>query len=810
MQQLTFNVVDNNGVWERIEHDFLARLPLRNLIWKGGLTQSARFIEQLDIKVTVGEEEEEKEKEAGGRLLNIFLLESDADADTYKAVLRGRVKAWAGRVAQRKGEGWLVVYAASAAEAQRAGSSGSKFLGMRATVFDRLRGDLPSGHVALLQAGAVESWNALVLAVRERVVQALEERVAGLADEMRRMDANRMLPGWNFCRFFVLKEGVVRLYRLMGLHDEALAQYDELEAVFFQLLGAQRLSWFSAFGGAAAGDDYSDVLDTGKRDYARQLAATTISLFDLRTYLFGRQAQLLVALGQHAALAERAQRFVATFGRSMREPGTGLSGAFVAAWTYSTCMNVAEILEGAEDGADARALAAAKAGFLAGARQQLDELGVLWQRLPREDNTGQPRMPNADLISVSNPVLAEALASDERFDQIYVRTCEQAAQYYGESGRRRFARAMHGDVAQLLARRGQWDGAARLLRTLVPGDDGDGDGAALSAMDVLALERLAECERRLGNARQSLECAVRLIAQRSDRHEESAAMLGELCGALRARTRVAGALFSAVGVAAVESSGALCVAVRIRSRVAAAADRVAAVLACGGGDGDGSHRLEIEFSARDVGLARGETAVLLTADAASCAGRFTVAAVLVAIGGAEFVAAASAPLAVRLAEHPASPAVRLGPACVADAGSRALRVAVHTRATRVAPGMCIRLFDARAGTPLPVTRCGHAGFAVADGGALVASAAMDAGLSVEADVALGGDPLGPPITAVTACALFSTPAGERRVFVGTASVDPAPALAVSAHAVALGGARVAVVLRAQCVADRLRLASLRA
>ncbi|KAJ2459065.1 hypothetical protein GGF42_001689, partial [Coemansia sp. RSA 2424] len=390
-----------------------------------------------------------------------------------------------------------------------------------------------------------------------------------------------------------------------------------------------------------------------------------------------------------------------------------------------------------------------------------------------------------------------------RFDQIYVRTCEQAAQYYGESGRRRFARAMQGDVAQLLARRGQWDGAARLLRTLVPGDDGD--GAALSAMDVFALERLAECERRLGNARQSLECAVRLIAQRSDGHEESAAMLGELCGALRPRSRVAGALFSAVGVAAVERSDALCVAVRIRSRVAAAADRVAAVLACGDG-----HRLEIEFSARDVSLARGESAVLLTADAASCAGRFTVAAVHVTIGGAEFVAAASAPLAVRLAEHPASPAVRLGPACAADAGSRALRVAVHTRATRVAPGMRIRLFDARAGTPLPVTRCGHAGFAVADGGALVASAAMDAGLSVEADVALGGDPQGPPITAVTVCALFRTPAGERRVFVGTASVDPAPALDVSAHAVALGDARVAVVLRAQCVADRLRLASLRA
>ncbi|KAJ2102223.1 hypothetical protein GGI16_003261 [Coemansia sp. S142-1] len=815
MQQLTLNIVDENGVWERIEQDFTSRLPLRNLIWKGGLTQSARFIEQLDIKVTVGEADNTgshdtlalaSEHAGSGRLLNIYLLESDSDADTYKAVIKPRAKTWIGRVSQRKGEDWMMVYVASAEEIQR--MSNNKFLSMRTSVFDRLKSDFQGKkdageHVVLLQTGAVESWNSVFLTMRERVVQALEERVSQLADDMRRMDANRMLPGWNYCKFFVLKEGIVRLYRLMGLQDEALAQYDELEAVFFQLLGAQRLSWFSTFGGLAEGDDYSDILDTNKRAYGRQLVETTISLFDFRMYLFGCQAQLLVALGHYAELAERAQRFIATFGRSMREPGTGLSTAFVAAWTYSTCMNIAEILEGspasggvrADGGSAMRALAAAKAGFLAGARQQLDVLGALWQRLPSGND-------DSDLPSVANPVLAAALATDERFDQIYVRTCEQAAQYYVESGRRRFARAMHGDVARLLASRGQWAGAARLLRTLVPGKT-----EPLSSLDVAALERLAECERQLGNARDSLECVVRLIAQ-PGADSSYATMLSDLCGVLGEemgdkRQRMAGDLFKAVGAAMVPRNDTLCVEVKIRSQVAAAVhvDRVAAVLTSGGG-----HRLEVEFVARDVTITSGESSVMLTADAVSCAGRFSVAAVCVAIGGTEFVAAADTQLYVHLAEHPANPVVRLRPALVADMGCLALRVTVDTRATGVAAGMSIRLFDASSGSPLRVTRCGHAGFSVSDG-AIVIKDVIDAGCSSEADVELAVDPQ-VSSTAITVCALFKTATAERRVFVATTGVDTAPALAVSAHAVALDESRVAVILRTQCTAANLRLESL--
>ncbi|KAJ1720705.1 hypothetical protein LPJ61_006128, partial [Coemansia biformis] len=346
---------DECGIWPRIEKEFTARLPLRNLIWKGGITQTARFVEQLDIAISHAEggqpaHDSPIPDQQTAPLLHIYLLETlDADADTYKAIVRPRAKSWATRASQRKGEEWLVIYLPNAAEVQKMATT-SKFLNMRASVFDKLKGDLQVKkdveRVVMLQPASVESWNAAFLAIRDRVVQALDDRVASIAEEIRRMDANRMLPGWNYCKFFVFKEGLVNLYRLMGLRDGALAQYDELEAAYLQLFNSQRLSWFSKFGGSEPGDDYTDLLDLSKKPYRQQMIENTISMFDFRIYLFGQQCQLLIDMSRYNELVERAQRFIATFAKSMREPGTGLTLAFVSSWVYSTCQNIVEICEG--------------------------------------------------------------------------------------------------------------------------------------------------------------------------------------------------------------------------------------------------------------------------------------------------------------------------------------------------------------------------------------------------------------------------------------------------------------------------------
>ncbi|KAJ2827888.1 hypothetical protein IWW50_001659, partial [Coemansia erecta] len=53
MEKLAFSITDEFGLWPRISAEFEARLPLRNLIWKGGLTQTAQFVSQLNINVQV-------------------------------------------------------------------------------------------------------------------------------------------------------------------------------------------------------------------------------------------------------------------------------------------------------------------------------------------------------------------------------------------------------------------------------------------------------------------------------------------------------------------------------------------------------------------------------------------------------------------------------------------------------------------------------------------------------------------------------------------------------------------------------------
>ncbi|KAJ1720691.1 hypothetical protein LPJ53_004706 [Coemansia erecta] len=865
MDHLTFNVRDENGAWQRIADDFCARLPLRNLIWRGGATQAPRFVEQLNIRVAVtaatdaaadsADDASDPAATAGGAsdpassppLLHLLVADADADADTYKGVVRPRVKAWVDRMAQRRGAGWLIIYVPGAAEAQRIAAAkaatGPAFLAKRTTsTFDRLRSDFQAKRsdtrVVLLVPDQVESWNATLLAVRDAAVAALEDRAAALAEAIRRMDANRLLPGWNYCRFFVVKERLIALHRLMGLRGEALAQYDELEAVFFQLLDAQRLAWFAAFGGRERGDDFSDLLATRKKPYAALMAANEITLFDFRMYLFGRQCQLLAADARYDELAARAQRFVPALAAAMREPGTALPPAFVAAWTYSTCQNIVEICEGAAPGRgpwtgaarDAgQALAASKAEFLAAARRELDALAAF-------------QGDDAARACVSNPVLAEALAAPARFDQVYVRTCEQAAQYYAECGRRRLARQQHADVARLHERRGRWAEAAHVLRALEPPL-----GAPLCAVvDVPLLARLARCEQQAGRPAACLRLALRVLAAAPAAAcaRDAEAMLASQAAALDAEHALdAAALLTVAGVHGDPAGGGLRVHVRSRLAGALADARVGVVLA---GRSDAGRQAELRFTARAASLPAGECELVLANAAVSCAGRFALRRADVRVGSA-VLRAACEPAAVSLHAHPRRLQASIaGAAPVADAGcAAALRLRVETRACGAASGLRVRLFDgasgralvgARAtvsrprslGAPQPAEPQAPRVSVDAAAGALVFADALGPDATHDVDVELPAPVAGPH---VVVCAEYcpadagsddggassggggarSDDGGEAvRLSVWRGAVDLAPPLRLAAALVApRAGCPALVQVRAQCAVRPVRVASLR-
>lgn len=116
----------------------------------------------------------------------------------------------------------------------------------------------------------------------------------------------------------------------MNLLEDTLIQYDELEASFFQvlkgeyvsllvLMAEQNLSWFGKLGAMGPQDDSLPVLDWTVKPYRTLIQNSQITIFDFRIYVFARQMELLGRLGRVTEAVTKAQWFIASLGRRLRE-----------------------------------------------------------------------------------------------------------------------------------------------------------------------------------------------------------------------------------------------------------------------------------------------------------------------------------------------------------------------------------------------------------------------------------------------------------------------------------------------------------
>lgn len=79
------------------------------------------------------------------------------------------------------------------------------------------------------------------------------------------------------------------------------------------------LTWYGKFGGMQEGDDDANLLDLNKKPYRDLIMQNTISVFDFRTYLFGRQCNLLFRLRRPVEICNRALKFIPSFAKTVRE-----------------------------------------------------------------------------------------------------------------------------------------------------------------------------------------------------------------------------------------------------------------------------------------------------------------------------------------------------------------------------------------------------------------------------------------------------------------------------------------------------------
>ncbi|KAG0095373.1 hypothetical protein BGZ93_005957 [Podila epicladia] len=258
---------DENGNWANIADDLTARLPLRGLVWKPSNGRATRNIAMLDVELKRFTPESSKNLPPVTLLqnpyLNLYFVNCE-DNESYKNTVRQQIREWINLVTSKKNQEWLIIHVSS----QEGARNPAKFL--RSSVLDRIKADFNTSkkdrvaqlRMADTEMSEMELWADFTAKMKDGIITSFDQNVMTFEEDIRRLDSQRQMPGWNYCTFFILKEGLTHAYEMMNLHEEALRQYDELEASFFQILRDNALTWYGKFGGMQEGDDDANLLDS--------------------------------------------------------------------------------------------------------------------------------------------------------------------------------------------------------------------------------------------------------------------------------------------------------------------------------------------------------------------------------------------------------------------------------------------------------------------------------------------------------------------------------------------------------------------
>lgn len=206
---------------------------------------------------------------------------------------------------------------------------------------------IPGSYAETLQENE-SAWADFIGKLKSQILSSFDMRVSQYEEDIREKDAQRSLPGWNFCTFFVLKEGLARGFESVGLVEDALVGYDEL-AVGLDVIvreqttteeGTRHASSFLPFtkdlkvqaekarvailrdlgrDDSADTEDPIDLQSVGdrsdsvaneiplnamKKRYRELILSNDVSIFDFRCYLFARQLTLLLRLANASSSQE--------------------------------------------------------------------------------------------------------------------------------------------------------------------------------------------------------------------------------------------------------------------------------------------------------------------------------------------------------------------------------------------------------------------------------------------------------------------------------------------------------------------------
>ncbi|XP_025097786.1 LOW QUALITY PROTEIN: trafficking protein particle complex subunit 10-like [Pomacea canaliculata] len=399
---------------------------------------------------------------------------TDCDLDTYKQSVKDELMEWHAALRAKNIPDWLIVVVIPDESKIK-----SKLL-PRSSVADKVRSDFcskqPERSAVVIEPlksepKSVESWNHFFQKLRTLLLQAYNRHLNKYEENMRALREKRNEPGWTYFEYFSVQEELGFMLEILGLKDDALIQYDELEAMFDQFVenhaNGEMVKWLSPLVRPCKswlGLSLAKSLDHDLRDRVKH---SLTSLLEFRNYLFSRQAALLFSMGRAWEVAERALNFLHNTVVEIKCLEVEVPEGGLECWAVLSGLEILAACQKHDTGqVDKCALFTAH--LWDHIRNKLKKLGQMYGLMPGITPSSKQLSHLVDLMAgmISDDVesvakvrpvdkLREALSSSESFKKHYLETCELAMGTYKHISRFRSSRMIGRDLAHFYMKAGE-------------------------------------------------------------------------------------------------------------------------------------------------------------------------------------------------------------------------------------------------------------------------------------------------------------------------------------------------------------------
>lgn len=235
---------------------------------------------------------------------------------------------------------------------------------------------------------AQESYDNFIRKLRNIIMASFSKQIELFEEQLRVRREMRNDKSWNFFTYFLMQEELAFAFEFLTLFDEALVQYDLLDALFSEYISSpgfnkeedpfyQQWTSFMSWPGLCL-----DLTNKHSESMRQRIVDSKASLLDFRNYLFAKQCDLMLLQNQPWRVAASANIFLQNCIREHEYLEIRTPAGALTCWCFVSALEVLQKCECYNCTSTMENYSLHTVDIWNCARRKLLELGMLTNQVP--------------------------------------------------------------------------------------------------------------------------------------------------------------------------------------------------------------------------------------------------------------------------------------------------------------------------------------------------------------------------------------------------------------------------------------------